>query len=81
MHMAMGTLTVIQSNAPSGQTGNLVHVLCAFSCPDIFSPPPFKTYVLFMRLKLMQFLFLVSYKCIWNTYSVLSWLSQVWSGY
>ena len=83
MHMAMGTLTVIQSrrNAPSGQTGNLVHILCAFSCPDNFSPPHSKTYVLFMRLKLMQFLFLVSYKCIWNNYSVLSRLSQVWSGY
>ena len=29
MHMAMGTLTVIQSrrNAPSGQTGNLVHIV------------------------------------------------------
>ena len=41
------------------------------SAVQTFFPPPFKTYVLLMRLKLMQFLFLVSYKCIWNTYSVL----------
>ena len=39
MHMAMGTLTVIQSgcDAPSGQTGNLVHIVHS-AVQTAFSP-------------------------------------------